>query len=220
VSSSQRIVIPALVIVAAVGAAALSVAAVLTFGASSEARADIAPIRVPAGVLGLAGTSLPLDGVRDASAKVPVDDEAVLPAVVTSGPDRRANAPLPKPKPRPEPKPKLAPASAPRADAPAPSRAADPAGWQSARASWYGPGFYGRKTASGAVLTENMMNVAHKTLPFGTQVQFEYKGRTVTAVVNDRGPHIAGRVWDLGPGTAKALGFSGVGMVNYRILGR
>ncbi len=86
--------------------------------------------------------------------------------------------------------------------------------------SWYGPGFYGRKTASGAVLTQGMMNVAHRSLPFGTQIQFEYNGHTCTAVVNDRGPYAGGRTFDLGPGTATALGFGGVGTVKYRILGR
>ena len=92
------------------------------------------------------------------------------------------------------------------------------AGWQTAKASWYGPGFYGRKTASGAVLTTGMMNVAHKTLAFGTRIEFCYNGRTVTAVVNDRGPFVAGRTFDLGPGTAQALGFSGVGTVEWRVV--
>ena len=90
--------------------------------------------------------------------------------------------------------------------------------WQTAKASWYGPGFYGRKTASGAVLTEGMMNVAHKTLAFGTRIEFRYGGRTCVAVVNDRGPFVAGRTFDLGPGTAKALGFSGVGTVEWRVV--
>jgi len=98
------------------------------------------------------------------------------------------------------------------------SRSGSSAGWSSARASWYGPGFYGRSTASGATLTEGMMNCAHRSLPFGTRIQFEYNGRTATAVVNDRGPFIAGRTFDLGPGTAHALGFSGVGTVKYRVL--
>ena len=214
-SSSKKIVISTLAVMAALGVVALAVATVLALGALPAAHADTPSAYIPSDLLGVGGAALSLDGVRDASAKVPVSGDAVLPAAVTSGPAQRANAPLPKPKPKPK------PAPAPRAETPTPSRAAaDTTGWQSAVASWYGPGFYGRKTASGAVLTENMMNVAHKTLPFGTQVQFEYGGRTVTAVVNDRGPHIAGRVWDLGPGTAKALGFSGVGSVRYRILGR
>ena len=94
----------------------------------------------------------------------------------------------------------------------------DGTGWSSAKVSWYGPGFYGRKTASGAVLTQGMRNVAHKTLPFGTRIEFVYKGASVIAVVNDRGPFVAGRTFDLGPGTAKALGFSGVGTVKWRVL--
>ena len=92
------------------------------------------------------------------------------------------------------------------------------AGWQTAKVSWYGPGFYGRKTASGEVLTEGMMNVAHRSMAFGTRIEFRYNGRTVVAVVNDRGPFIAGRTFDLGPGTASALGFSGVGTVEWRVV--
>lgn len=92
------------------------------------------------------------------------------------------------------------------------------AGWQTAKVSWYGPGFYGRKTASGAVLTTGMMNVAHRSMAFGTRIEFRYNGRTCVAVVNDRGPFIAGRTFDLGPGTAQALGFSGVGTVEWRVV--
>ena len=98
------------------------------------------------------------------------------------------------------------------------STTASAAGWQTAKASWYGPGLYGNKTASGAVLTQGMMNVAHKTLAFGTRIEFRYGGRTCVAVVNDRGPFVAGRTFDLGPGTAQALGFSGVGNVEWRVI--
>lgn len=90
--------------------------------------------------------------------------------------------------------------------------------WRSARASWYGPGFYGNTMAGGGKLTPSSMVVAHRTLAFGTKIEFSYKGRTCIAVVQDRGPHVAGRVFDLGPGTAKTLGFSGVGTVQYRIV--
>lgn len=95
------------------------------------------------------------------------------------------------------------------------------AGWKTARASWYGPGFYGRKTASGAVLTTGMMNVAvpRGAFAFGTKIEFRYKGRTCVAVVNDTGAFAKyGRQFDLGPGTAKALGFSGVGTVEWRVV--
>jgi rare lipoprotein A len=91
-------------------------------------------------------------------------------------------------------------------------------GWQKAVASWYGTGFIGRRTASGAVLTPDMLNVAHRTLPFGTRILFRYKGRECIAVVNDRGPFVRGRTFDLGPGTAKRLAFSGVDVVYWRIV--
>jgi len=106
-----------------------------------------------------------------------------------------------------------------RATAAAPvATAAAGAGWKTAKVSWYGPGFYGNTMAGGGVLTPDSMVVAHRSLPFGTRIEFSYKGRTCVAVVQDRGPFTAGRVFDLGPGTARALGFSGVGTVSYRIL--
>ncbi|MDZ4168353.1 MAG: septal ring lytic transglycosylase RlpA family protein [Coriobacteriia bacterium] len=92
--------------------------------------------------------------------------------------------------------------------------------WRGATASWYGPGFYGRTTANGTTLTRSSMNVAHKTLKFGTRIQFKYKNRLVIAIVNDRGPFIRGRDFDLGPGTARAVGFDGVGQVQYRIINK
>lgn len=90
--------------------------------------------------------------------------------------------------------------------------------WRTAKVSWYGPGFYGNTMAGGGRLTTSSMVVAHKTMKFGTKLQFSYKGRTCTAVVKDRGPYVSGRTFDLGPGTAKALGFGGVGTVSYRIV--
>lgn len=92
--------------------------------------------------------------------------------------------------------------------------------WKKATASWYGPGFYGRNTANGTTLTRSSMNVAHKTLKFGTRIQFKYRNKLVIAIVNDRGPFVRGREFDLGPGTAKALGFDGVGTVSYRIINK
>jgi rare lipoprotein A (peptidoglycan hydrolase) len=97
--------------------------------------------------------------------------------------------------------------------------AATGTGWRSARASWYGPGFYGNTMAGGGKLTPSSMVVAHRSMPFGTRVQISYGGRSVTAVVRDRGPYVGGRTFDLGPGTAKALGFSGVGTIKWRIVG-
>ncbi|MDO8964286.1 MAG: septal ring lytic transglycosylase RlpA family protein [Coriobacteriia bacterium] len=97
-------------------------------------------------------------------------------------------------------------------------RRVKPTGWRSAKVSWYGPGFYGHGMAGGGKLYPRSMVVAHRSLPFGTKIQFTYKGKSVTAIVKDRGPFVSGRVFDLGPGTAKALKFGGVGKVRYRIL--
>jgi rare lipoprotein A (peptidoglycan hydrolase) len=57
------------------------------------------------------------------------------------------------------------------------------------------------------------LGVANRTLPCGTRVAFHFGGRTVTAVVDDRGPYVGGRNWDLNQNTAAALGFAGTGTV-------
>lgn len=93
-------------------------------------------------------------------------------------------------------------------------------GWKTAVASHYGSGSYGRRTADGTTIGPDSMIVAHKTLPFGTMVQFQYNGKTAVARVADRGPYTAGRTWDLGPGVIRILGFNGVDTVRYRILSR
>jgi len=104
-----------------------------------------------------------------------------------------------------------------QADTPA-LKTASTGAWQSAFVSWYGPGFYGNTMAGGGTLTPDSMVVAHRSMDFGTKIEFRYNGRTCVAVVQDRGPFIAGRVFDLGPGTAQALGFSGVGTVEWRVV--
>jgi hypothetical protein len=55
--------------------------------------------------------------------------------------------------------------------------------------------------------------VANKSLPCGTKVTFRYGARSVTATVEDRGPYVGGREWDLNQNTASALGFGGIGTV-------
>ncbi len=75
-------------------------------------------------------------------------------------------------------------------------------------ATWFGPGFFGRRTACGQTLTRKTLGVAHRSLPCGTQVELYYKGRTVTVPVVDRGPFAAGKTWDLTKATADALGFT------------
>ena len=73
-------------------------------------------------------------------------------------------------------------------------------------ASWYGPGFYGNRTACGQTYTPEILGVAHKTLPCGTQLTLTYGARAVTVAVIDRGPYIAGRTIDLSNATKLALG--------------
>jgi rare lipoprotein A len=76
-----------------------------------------------------------------------------------------------------------------------------------AMATWYGPGFYGRRTACGQRMTRSLLGVAHKRLPCGTPVAILYRGRTITVPVVDRGPFRPGTRWDLTAATADALGF-------------
>ena len=94
--------------------------------------------------------------------------------------------------------------------------------WKSGVASYYGigDGFMGGTTASGAIVTESSMGVAMLNVPLGTYVEISYGGRSVIAVVNDRGPYVHGRVIDMQPAVARAIGFLslGVGTVQYRFL--
>ena len=75
-------------------------------------------------------------------------------------------------------------------------------------ASWYGEKFQGRKTASGEIFDLNKLTAAHKTLPLGTIVKLKVvsTGRSVVVRINDRGPFIKGRDFDLSEEAATALG--------------
>jgi rare lipoprotein A len=74
--------------------------------------------------------------------------------------------------------------------------------------TWYGPGFYGKKTACGRRMSRALLGVSNKTLPCGTMVELYNEGRTVTVPVVDRGPFRRGTSYDLTVATAKALGVS------------
>jgi rare lipoprotein A len=74
-------------------------------------------------------------------------------------------------------------------------------------ATWYGPGFYGHRTACGVRMSRTLLGVAHRTLPCGTEVAVLYKGRRITVPVVDRGPFRHGTAYDLTAATAQALGF-------------
>ena len=83
-------------------------------------------------------------------------------------------------------------------------------------ASWYGPGFHQKRTANGERFDMYALTAAHRTLPFGTHllVRNEADGKEVEVRVNDRGPHVAGRIVDLSKGAAQALGVFGTGLNN------
>jgi rare lipoprotein A (peptidoglycan hydrolase) len=84
------------------------------------------------------------------------------------------------------------------------------------KASWYGPGFDGRPTASGAIFDQQGFTVASRTLPLGTMLVITRGDRHVLALVNDRGPFVDGRVLDLSKGVAEALGTISAGVAVVR----
>ena len=83
--------------------------------------------------------------------------------------------------------------------------------------SWYGPDFYGNRTACGQALTKDLLGVAHKSLPCGTLVTFKYGSKQITVPVVDRGPYVDGRQWDLTGGLCVALDHCFTGQIYYRI---
>ncbi len=72
-------------------------------------------------------------------------------------------------------------------------------------ATWFGPGFYGQKTACGQTMSPVIVGVANRTLPCGTLVLVNYKGHRLTVPVIDRGPYAHHATWDLTWGAASAL---------------
>lgn len=102
--------------------------------------------------------------------------------------------------------------------------------------SWYGPGFYcihptkkgcvrdGTKiwlngTACGQLYTKTIMGVAHRTLPCGTLVEFQWRGRTARVPVIDRGPFVRGRTWDLSGALCVYLKHCFTGPIRWRVIG-
>ena len=90
---------------------------------------------------------------------------------------------------------------------------------QTGIASWYGPGFHGRPTASGAIYDQHELTAAHQTLPLGTKVMVTNldTGRSVEVLINDRGPFAKGRIIDLSYAAAESLGMIGPGTIPVRI---
>ena len=88
------------------------------------------------------------------------------------------------------------------------------------KATWYGPGLYGNRTACGQRLTRSLQGVAHKRLRCGTRVALRYAGRTVVVPVVDRGPFARGIEFDLTYATAKRLGMTQTSRVRAATLRR
>jgi rare lipoprotein A (peptidoglycan hydrolase) len=103
-------------------------------------------------------------------------------------------------------------AAAPKAAVLAPSEA-------EGTASWYGPGFHGKRTASGEVYDEEGLTAAHRTLPFGTYLRVSSldDGSSVVVRINDRGPFAKGRIVDLSQAAARIIGMIPSGTARVRL---
>jgi rare lipoprotein A len=92
-------------------------------------------------------------------------------------------------------------------------------GRQEGVASWYGPGFHGRRTANGEIYDQYELTAAHQTLPLGTRVMVTSlsNGRSVEVRINDRGPFVDGRIVDLSYAAASVIGMVGPGTMPVRL---
>jgi rare lipoprotein A len=91
--------------------------------------------------------------------------------------------------------------------------------YRPARATWFGPGFYGKHTACGQVMSHALLGVAHRKLPCGTPVAVFFNGKSLTVPVVDRGPFGNGAQYDLTSAAAQTLGVaqtSTIGVVPQR----
>jgi rare lipoprotein A len=88
-----------------------------------------------------------------------------------------------------------------------------------ALASWYGPGFEGRRTSDGEVFRENRLTAASRSLPMGSRVRVTNlnNGRSVVVRINDRGPYVRGRGIDLSKGAARQIGLTREGVARVRL---
>lgn len=87
-------------------------------------------------------------------------------------------------------------------------------------ASWYGQKHQGRKTASGEPYDVKQLTAAHRTLPFGTRLRVTNleNGRSVVVRVNDRGPHVEGRILDLSLRAATTLDMVEAGVARVEVV--
>lgn len=93
-------------------------------------------------------------------------------------------------------------------------------GKQVGKASWYGPGFHGRKTASGQPFDQYQLTAAHPRLPLGTRARVTnlHNGKAVEVTINDRGPHGGGRIIDVSRAAAQRLAMRGTVLVSIESL--
>jgi rare lipoprotein A len=100
-----------------------------------------------------------------------------------------------------------------------PSRAGSATGIASVYGN--GDGYAWRKTANGERMNPGAMTAAHRTLPFGTRVSVvnQRNGKSAIVRISDRGPFVRGRIIDLTPAGARAIGFSGLAPVKVTVLG-
>lgn len=82
--------------------------------------------------------------------------------------------------------------------------------------------YSGERTANGEYARAAGLTAAHRTLPFGTMVRVtnQHTGRSVVVRINDRGPFVRGRVIDVTPAAAHALGMDGLAPVTLTVLGK
>jgi len=92
--------------------------------------------------------------------------------------------------------------------------------FEQGQASWYGPRFNGRRTASGERYNMNELTAAHRTLPFGTLVRVRslVNGKEVDVRITDRGPFSRKRVIDLSRAAAETIGMLGLGVKDVLLL--
>jgi rare lipoprotein A len=101
----------------------------------------------------------------------------------------------------------------------APPATSQPTMMETGVASWYGPKFHGKLTASGEVFNQEKFTAAHQTLPWGSRVKVTNlaNGKSVDVRINDRGPFGKGRIIDLSRAAARALGIVGRGLTTVRV---
>lgn len=90
------------------------------------------------------------------------------------------------------------------------------------KASWYGPGFNGKRTASGEIFNQNEFSAAHRSYAFGTRLRVTNlnNGRSVVVRINDRGPFHGARIIDLSKAAAIEIGMiqAGTAMVKLEVI--